>query len=348
MFRSADGGLKADLTTGTDAQIQKVAEIIQRTNPDVILINEFDYDYGAAPTSAELFKTNYLEVSQNGATPIGFPYHFVAESNTGILSGHDFNNDGDTTDADDAFGYGAFPGQYGMLLLSKLPIDTLNIRTFQNFLWKDMPGNHLPIPYYDDPAETAIFRLSSKSHWDVPIDVNGTIVHTLCSHPTPPVFDDGDADVDPGAVDWNGKRNHDEIRFWADYVTPGQNGYIYDDASTFGGLGAGERFVILGDQNADPDEGDSFQNAINQLLTNTNINNYVSTSAGAVDFGIDADDTASWGMRADYNLPSAYGLTVNQGEVFWPIHTDDVYYLVDGDGSSDHRLVWIDLTIDNP
>lgn len=337
MFRSGDGCLKADLASGTDEQIRKVAEIIQRTNPDVILVNEFDYDDGDVPTSAELFKTNYLEIGQNGSVPIVFPYHFVAESNTGIPSGEDFNNDGDTTDPEDAFGYGVFPGQYGMLLLSKFPIDTDNVRTFRNILWKDMPGNVMPAGYYS-PAAEDIFRLSSKSHWDVPVEVSGQTVHVLCSHPTPPVFD--------GPEDRNGRRNHDEIRFWADYVTPGQDGYIYDDNYNYGGLGADQRFVILGDQNADPDEGDSYNNAINQLLLNTNINaSPVPTSDGAVDFGIDDDDTASWGLRADYDLPSIYGLAIRQGEVFWPEHTDDIFYLVDADTSSDHRLVWLDLSV---
>ena len=37
-----------------------------------------------------------------------------------------------------------------------------------------------------------------------------SIVHFLVSHPTPPTFD--------GAEDRNGTRNHDEIRFWADYI----------------------------------------------------------------------------------------------------------------------------------
>jgi PKD repeat protein len=339
--RNSAGQIVTDLTSGTDAQIQKVAEIIQRTNPDVILLNEFDYV--ADGSAVDLLKQNYLEVSQSGAAPILFPYTYIAESNTGIPSGEDFNNDGDTTDPEDAFGYGVFPGQYGMAVLSKLPILEPSVRTFQTFLWKDMPTNAMPPGYYSAAAED-IFRLSSKSHWDLPVEVGGQVVHLLCSHPTPPVFDDGAAA--DGAVDWNGRRNHDEIRFWADYVTPGQDDYIYDDTGTFGGLGADRRFVILGDQNADPDEGDSYQNAINQLLTNGNINaTLVPTSIGAADAGIDNDDTASWGMRADYNLPSAYGLTAPQGEVFWPTHTDDLFYLVDADGSSDHRLVWMDLAV---
>ncbi|GAB4077167.1 endonuclease/exonuclease/phosphatase family protein [Nostocoides australiense] len=96
----------------------------------------------------------------------------------------------------DAFGFGFFPGQYGMVVYSKYPIDQAAVRTFQHFLWKDMPGALLP----DDPAtpaprdwysaaEVEQVRLSSKSHWDVPIQVGGRTVHFLVSHPTPPVFD---------------------------------------------------------------------------------------------------------------------------------------------------------------
>ena len=107
-----------------------------------------------------------------------------------------------------------------MAILSKYPIVEDDVRTFQHFLWKDMPGALLPddpntaapADWYS-PEELAVFRLSSKSHWDVPVDVNGSTVHVLASHPTPPVFD--------GPEDRNGLRNHDEIRFWADYVTPG-------------------------------------------------------------------------------------------------------------------------------
>ena len=56
-------------------------------------------------------------------------------------------------------------------------------------------------------------------------------MHFLVSHPTPPVFD--------GPEDRNGRRNHDEIRFWADYISPGQGGYIYDDEGVRGGLKPG-------------------------------------------------------------------------------------------------------------
>ena len=368
--RGAPGQLVADLGTTTNAQAKTVAEVIQRVNPDVVLLNEFDFVEGGV--AADLFRENYLELSQGGAEPVVYPYAYVAPSNTGIPSGFDLNNNGVIADTvgepgygDDAFGFGAFPGQFGMAVLSKYPIDTGAVRTFQRFLWKDMPGALLP----DDPNtaapadwysadELAVFRLSSKSHWDVPIDVNGRTVHALVSHPTPPTFD--------GAEDRNGKRNHDEIRFWADYVTPGTTSrYIYDDDGSRGGLKAGESFVILGDQNADPLDGDSVDQAIDQLLDHPRITDPQPTSAGAAEASVlqgganlthegdPALDTADFqdnpapgNLRADYVLPSR-DLRVRDAGVFWPMQDDPLSALTGTFPfpSSDHRLVWVDVKV---
>ncbi|WP_167138436.1 endonuclease/exonuclease/phosphatase family protein [Diaminobutyricimonas sp. TR449] len=368
--RNVEGQLVTDLSTTTNAQAKTVAEIIQRTNPDIVLLNEFDFVEGGV--AADLFRENYLEVSQGGADPVVYPYAYVAPSNTGIASGFDLNNDGATVTTpgapgygDDAFGFGAFAGQYGMAVLSKYPILTDEVRTFQNFLWKDMPGALLP----DDPNTAApadwysaeeldVVRLSSKSHWDVPIDVNERTVHALVSHPTPPTFD--------GAEDRNGKRNHDEIRFWADYVTPGKaSRYVYDDAGATGGLKQGESFVILGDQNADPLDGDSVDQAIDQLLDHPRITDPLPASDGAVEASAlqrganlahradPAFDTADFNdnpapgnLRADYVLPSK-DLSVRDAGVFWPVQADPLSALT-GEfpfPSSDHRLVWVDVKV---
>ena len=46
-------------------QAQRNAEIIQRVNPDVLLLNEFDYVSGQAGNEAiDLFRTNFLSVPQ--------------------------------------------------------------------------------------------------------------------------------------------------------------------------------------------------------------------------------------------------------------------------------------------
>jgi 3-phytase len=377
--RNAAGELVTDLSTGNDPQLRNVAEIIQRARPDVLLVNEFDFY--PDEQAARLFQRNYLSVSQHGARPITFGYRFVAPSNTGIASGKDLDNNGQivTTPGsglygNDSFGFGEFPGKFGMAVFSRLPIDRKHARTFQRFLWKDMPGALLP----DDPAtpaprdwyspdELAIFRLSSKSHWDLPIKVgHGKRVHFLVSHPTPPVFD--------GPEDRNGTRNHDEIRFWADYITPGAGRYIYDDRGRRGGLERGAHFVIAGDNNADPFDGDSTQNAILQLLDNRRINTSVTPAspggpqqaalqggANATHRGNPAFDTADFAdttpgnLRADYMLPDR-GIAIKNAFVFWPRNDDPLFPLVglfdpallpDGNGfpSSDHRLVAADLTI---
>jgi len=351
------GDLVTELSAPGSSQPATIAEIVQRTRPEVLLVNEFDYD--AAGTSAFLFQRNYLSVSQNGADPIEYPFHYTAPSNTGIPSGFDLNNDGSVGGPDDAFGFGFFPGQYGMVVYSMHPIDEDDIRTFQKFLWKDMPGALLPenppgTPWYSDD-ELDVFRLSSKSHWDVPVLVGDRTVHFLVSHPTPPVFD--------GPEDRNGTRNFDEIRFWADYIDPSASGYIYDDNGNSGGLAGNSRFVIAGDQNSDPNDGDSIPGAAQQLLNSPKVNTSITPSSpggpeqSVLQGGIntthisdpaydtaDFADSAPGNLRADYVLPSKKMKMVDAG-VFWPLSTDPLFSLVGTFPfpSSDHRLVWIDI-----
>jgi hypothetical protein len=377
--RNSAGQALADLSAPGNPQAAAVAEIIQRTRPEVLLINEFDFEPGNALATA--FQDNYLSVSHNGSRPIQYPYVFVAESNTGILPTppasdpllYDFDNNGAFGRPGDAFGFGFFPGQFGMAVFSQHPIVFDEIRTFQKFLWKDMPGALLP----DNPstpapadwysaAELDIFRLSSKSHWDVPIDIDGQIVHFLVSHPTPPVFDDPPAF--PAGVDFNGRRNFDEIRLWADYVRGGRRAsYIYDDAGMTGGLERGASFVIAGDQNSDPRDGDSIPGAIQQLLNNRRVNDGdTPSSRGAREASrlqglanathrsnpkfdtADFADNAPGNLRADYVLPSR-DLRITDSAVFWPVQASPLFRLtgVFPFPSSDHRLVWVDVHVDD-
>lgn len=75
----------------------------------------------------------------------------MAPSNTGVPSGFDLNNDGRVGGPDDALGFGFFPSQFGMLVLSRHPIERDAVRTFRDFRWEDMPGALLP----DDPDTPA-------------------------------------------------------------------------------------------------------------------------------------------------------------------------------------------------
>ena len=353
------GDLAAELSAPGSAQPDVIAEIIQRARPEVLLINEFDYDAGNVALDG--FQSNYLSVAHGTAEPIVYPYRYTAPSNTGIPSGFDLDNFGGVGGPGDAFGFGFFPGQFGMAVYSQFPIDDAGIRTFQNFLWKDMPGALLPedppgTPWYS-ADELDVFRLSSKSHWDVPIVIGDDIVHFLVSHPTPPVFD--------GPEDRNGTRNFDEIRFWADYIHPGRSSYIYDDNGVSGGLHGSDRFVIAGDQNSDPLDGDSIPGAIQQLLNSPKVNTGVTPSSpGATEQHAlqgganlthlsdpafdtaDFSDFAPGNLRADYVLPRK-NMKITDAGVFWPLSTDPEFALVGTFPfpSSDHRLVWIDVRV---
>lgn len=339
--------LLTHLRSGQHPQIRNIAEIIQRVAPDIIVLNEFDYYPDESPTALALFVKHYLNKSQQGQAAIDYPYQYIAPVNTGVPTPFDLDNDGTAGGgAGDAYGWGMYPGQYGMALLSRYPINTAGIRTFQTFLWRDMP-EALQIkdpttgaPWFDE-EEWAAVRLSSKSHWDIPVNVQGTIVHILAMHPTPPTFD--------GPEDRNGKRNHDEIRLMADYLSPDRATYIYDDKGQRGGF-QGKRFVLAGDFNAADIGGKHRPGVIEQLTAHPLVNSSVIPLSEG---GAESDTapfsnrfTAYWGARADYVLPSAYGFKVTGAGVFWPASTSALHRLVkDRQSSSDHRLVWTDLLI---
>lgn len=352
MNRDKEGQLLQELKAGESEQAKKIAAVIQMQKPDVLLLNEFDYDEKGEGIKS--FCEDYLGKSQFDQKPITYEHTYFSTVNTGYDSGLDLNKDGKKSGPNDCFGFGQFPGKYAMVVLSKYPIDRGNVRTFQKFLWKDMPNNLWPVdpetqkPWYNDEAKK-IFRLSSKNHWDVPIKVGNKTVHFLCSHPTPPAFD--------GPEDRNGARNHDEIRMIADYVG-GTGDYLYDDKGVKGGLAAGSHFVIAGDLNADPVDGDGEGKAAKQLTMHALIQSepmpistggaYFATKQGKAnkkqkgDPLRDTGDFSDWkvgNLCVDYCFPSKT-LTLKDNGVFWPKTDQPGGEWVT---ASDHRMVWVDI-----
>jgi len=352
--REVAGQLERDLQTDGNEQARKVARVLRRVRPDIVLLNEFDFAEPAL--AAELFVKKYLasEAAWAEEAPLQYAHWWTGPVNTGVPTGRDLDHDGKTDGPGDAFGFGRFPGQYGMLLLSRYPIREREVRTFQKLLWSQMPGALLPVDpqtqqgWYSE-EDLSLFRLSSKSHWDVPVEVNGGVLHVLASHPTPPAFD--------GAEDRNGRRNHDEIRLWRDYLTAGSDGWIRDDRGVAGGLGAESAFVIVGDLNADPVDGGSVAGAIQQLLDHPRVLSEPAPVSGGGERaaseqkginqqhrGRAGEDTADFSdrsvgnLRADYVLPSR-GLRVQSAQVYWPSAGAGAELVQ----CSDHRLVYVDL-----
>jgi hypothetical protein len=65
MFRPNEGDLKRELASPGSAQPDTIATIIQKVRPDVLLINEFDYDED--DVSLKRFMSNYLGVAHEGS-----------------------------------------------------------------------------------------------------------------------------------------------------------------------------------------------------------------------------------------------------------------------------------------
>lgn len=348
-------GLITELQSDS-AQAKRIAGVLRVVRPDIVLLNEFDFSPDHA--AIKLFLAKYLEAADGIGEPIRYPHYFTAPVNTGEPSGLDLDNNGKLNDPNDAFGFGRYPGHYGMVVLSIHPIDQASVRTFQEFLWHQLPNAARPVQpttnesYYSDSIWEQL-RLSSKSHWDVPIKTPSGTIHLLCSHPTPPAFD--------GPEDRNGKRNHDEIRFWKEYIENLTAPYLRDDQGIPGGLPVENAFVIVGDLNADPFDGDDQGKAIRQLLHSPRVR---STPTPAAPGGKEAamaqgnknlkhrgnpeEDTSDFNdrgpgnLRVDYALPSE-ALQIAQTGVFWPTQEQLAKFDPKWIEASDHRLVWIDI-----
>ncbi|TLX49409.1 endonuclease/exonuclease/phosphatase family protein [Pseudoalteromonas ruthenica] len=341
----SESPLPALLAQGQHPQIHNIAHIIQRVRPDVILLNEFDYNEDWRE-QVDAFQRHYLGKDHGSVKAIHYPYSYSAPVNTGVTSDYDFDGNGELSgNGGDAYGFGFYPGQYGMVILSRYPIDHERVRTFAQLKWAQQPQAQMPMldgnAFYDNRTWQAA-RLSSKSFWDVPISVDGKRVHLLASHPTPPVFD--------GPEDRNGLRNKAEIKLIADYLD-NQSDYLVDDQGRQGGLNDNSRFVILGDLNAAPQGDKARPEAINQVLAHDKVDaSMVPESTGGA--GVDEQAyaryyTASWRARADYVLPSKFGFEPISAGVYWPTEQNPAQYklISDRKASSDHRLVWMDLKL---
>lgn len=363
LFRDSQGELLSDLSGGNDVQAQTLAQIIQRVNPDVLLLNEFDYDAEGAALDA--FVDEYIDVGEGA---VSYPYRAVYPSNTGVNLGLDVNNDeqivtepGQPGYGDDSAGFGQFEGQYAFALISRYPLG--DMRSYQNLIWADLPGALLP----DDPSSDEekddwyspevreVLPLSSKNHVAQWIELGEDLgFYFLMSHPTPAGFD--------GPEDRNGRRNHDEIRLWREFINDAA--WLVDDQGNTGGIDAETPFIIAGDLNDDPFDGGSAGVGVLQLLDDPRVQEEpVPSSTGAVEQaeaqggandshnGPAENDTADFSeqfgnQRVDYVLPSM-DFTITETGVFWPRSDEEGFSLVGTFPfpSSDHRLVWIDVAL---
>ena len=294
LSRKGPGLLLRDILKREDPQIAAAVAAIAAVDPDILLLTGIDWDLEGRALDA------LAGLLAEAGAP--YPHRFAPRPNTGLPSGADLDGDGRPGRPRDAQGYGRFAGEGGMALLSRHPVIAGQARDFSALLWRDLPGAQLPeqagAPFPSEAAQ-AVQRLSSTGHWAVPVAAPGGTVTLLAFAATPPVFD--------GPEDRNGLRNADEIRFWLRFLD--------------GAFGAPPRarFVLLGNANLDPVDGEGLHGAIAALLADPRLQDPAPESAGGRAAatpghrGDPAQDTADWweeddgpgNLRVDYVLPSA-------------------------------------------
>lgn len=318
-----------DILRGTDPQIEAMAKVMAEVRPDILLLQNVDYDLDLAALTALRDR-----LAEHGPR---YDHLFALRPNSGMATGLDMDGDGRRGGPGDAQGFGAFSGQGGLALLSRHPIARDAVQDFSALLWRDLPDALLPeengAPFPSAEAQ-AIQRLSHTGHWVVPVLLPSGVLHVLAFHATPPVFD--------GPQDVNGRRNHDEIRFWQ----------LYLDGAF--GPAPGARFVLLGDANLDPADSDGRRAAIRDLLADPRLQDPRPMRPGPVPpapgktgdprlHSVDWPAPGPGGLRVSYVLPSR-DLRVSGGAVHWPPEDTP-----EGDlaaRASPHRLVWVDLAFD--
>jgi Endonuclease/Exonuclease/phosphatase family len=319
LARTGPGLLVADLAGDATPEVAAAVRVLVALDADVILLTSVDFDRGGVALG--------LLADRLAEAGIAYPHRLALRPNTGMQTGQDIDGDGRIGDPQDAQGWGLFSGQGGMAILSRLPLDTGAVRDFSGFLWRDLPDALLPVGM--TPAVQEIQRLATTGFWDVPVLTDNGPLHLLAWHASPPVFD--------GPEDRNGRRNHDEAAFWRSFL---------DGALPMAPPAA--RFVLLGDGNLDPADGDGLRDGIAALLSHPALQDPAPRGthgrsepahAGAPDL-----DTALYadigGLRLDYVLPAS-GLTVTGAGVLWPGPGDRL--AADLAIASRHFPVWVDL-----
>ncbi len=306
------------LRRGDDPKMVAVAGVIVALDADILLLTGIDYDATGLTLRA------LADTLANAGSP--YPHQLALRPNTGLATGLDLDGNGRLGEPRDAMGYGRYAGAAAMAILSRYPIDTAGIRDFSTFLWADLPNALMQ----DSADIRAIQRLSTTGMYEMPIAMpNGKSLRLLVYYATPPVFD--------GPEDRNGRRNHDETAFWLRLI-----------AGDVPFPPPKPPFVLLGQPNLDPADGEGRQGAIRALLNTAALQDPAPRGThGRIEPGHKGDaalDTALYpaigGLRVEQVLPSA-DLTITNAGVLWPADTDPLAEVLAT--ASRHRPVWVDV-----
>lgn len=228
---------------GKNTQLKAATNIVKSLSPDILSINEMQYDLPNIPNK------KYQTEGQNPeflAKIFGIDFKSTAfyPANTGTNS-KPKNGEyilhptaEDRAHYADLVNFGLFPGQYSMAGIFKYPIK--RIKNYSQLPWKSFNRN-LDLSKYTDgngnplPKNMSLF---DKNFIDVTLDVDGKNVHVILFH-TVPAFGFGNKKTP------NFERNKDQIKFLSWYLTAEKTEYGITPIKD-------KTFIAMGDWNVDP------------------------------------------------------------------------------------------------
>ncbi len=305
LIRKGPALLLRDLERGKDKQVAALRMLVKTIQPDILFLTKVDFDLEHRTGSA-------LKEA------LGFKHMFTRAPNSMTPTALDLDGDGR---AGDRQAWVRYAGEGGMLLLSQHPVELAY--HLNDLLWKDAPNAAMPVNEHGAPFPSAeaqgVQKLVSQGLWIVTVTPEILPPLTLVLfHNQTPAFD--------GPEDLNGLRNSAQLGLLSAVMD--------EDYGTF----PKDRFILMGNANLDPNDGDGERAAISALLADKRLQDAkpVSESGDHV--------TANWekygSMRVSYVLPST-DWSIAQAGVVWP---NDGPLRAAAEQASRHRMVWVDVT----
>jgi alkaline phosphatase D len=239
-------------------------------------------------------------------------------------------------------GFGEWNGRFNLGLMTKHEILADDVRIVHDYPWHRVPGNsiatietELGIAIPDD------FPIFEKALHVVPVRLDtGAVIHFILAHP-----------VSSGFNAMNPYRNRDELHAISLFLS--------GDLPGVDPLPADAHFVVVGDLNADPEDGEGDGAVLQALIDHESISPHFPVGAGGTagshperntflsgcgrDTGpIVSNPGSRLQLQLDYLLTSSTLGAVQASGVFWP-ELDDLDEYTLACHASDHRFVWIDL-----
>ncbi len=289
---------------GENEQLNFAKNIVKNLNPDILSLNEIQFDFPNIPTKD--FKSKGKNVHYLAEIfDMSFESTAFFPANTGMLSRakngkyilHPTQEDREKYA--DLVNFGMFPGQYSMAGIFKYPL--IEVKNFKRLPWRVFNRKIDLTPYADANGKPLPKNMSlfDKNFTVATLNIEGKEVHIVLFH-TVPAFGFGNPKTP------NFERNRDQIQFLKWYLTAKKMKFGIQPIG-------GKTFIAMGDWNVDPESKNPGAKVLKSLLKTHQpwIKDKVITYRGS------SFNPGGWTAQLDYILFSK-DITVKAAGVYDP------------------------------